>query len=360
MRLTPQNNDYLTNCKYLMAIKKILIITIVVSLLLFIPNGVFADEEASWYEITTSVENGSIDDGRTVKKGSNAIIKVEASEGYILSSVWVDGQPKEPNNDIIDNVGVLMNTVDAFYARGEEAQYDNHLRENYISPYQEETIYTDCSGFTFASYYNAFGIEIPTSTRFLDEYARNYENTEFVISYMDYEEYQSSIGELMESVFTKLKRGDLITIRTDANKGHTMMVYDFEKNRSGEITDVIIIHSTGKNDEYEKQTCCYDEDVIEGTIRKASMKARFSERYSGTNIVSFSVIRPLAKPGLFLNYRGEMVQYSSIEEGYYYLFENIQSNHDIMIRCKKKPFYKMKGVTENGFTPGEVNTSIAI
>ena len=334
--------------------KRVVIIMCSLIVVLGLISGIaFAKEEGDWCVITTYVENGQIDSARRVKVGSNVIIKTKAEEGYELKSVYVDGAKAELTGESITNIEVLMNTVDAFYSRGEDAQYDNGLRENYISPYQQGIFYTDCSGFTFASYYNAFGIEIPTSTKLLDAYARTNANTEYVIEYMDYATYQANVDRIFEAISGKLEKGDLLTIRTDAGKGHTMMVYDFQKEKDGTINDVIIIHSTGRNYEHESHPCDYDKTFTEGTIRKASMKQRFAERYSGENIVSFSVIRPLAISGLFLDDSGNLETYSSMESCAYYIFQNVTENHQLMVLYKEGSFYKMKGVRMDGTTPLE-------
>lgn len=329
--------------------RKVLRFSLIPVLLFFIfmPCVSKADDE-SWVEINTNVENGAIDSSRAVKKGSNVVIRTEPNKGFVLDRVLVDGREASLSENVMTNIDVLMNTVDAFYSRGEEAQYDNSLRENYITPFQEDTIYTDCSGFTFASYFNAFGIEIPTSTRLLDEYARVNADTEYVVAYMGYDEYQSKKTNLMDLLKDKLKKGDLLTIRTDANKGHTMMVYDFDKDRAGNIRDVIIIHSTGRNDEYEKRISVYDENVIEGTIRKDSMKDRFAARYSGNNIISFSLIRPLARQNVFLDNEGNEEHYSGIEAGRYYIFQNVTENHDIYVYYKAISLYRIRGMSKYG------------
>lgn len=62
-----------------------------------------------------------------------------------------------------DNQKIIQEIASAYYRKGDNIQYESQRRSQYISPEDitnQYASYLVCSGFTYATYYNAFNMDI--------------------------------------------------------------------------------------------------------------------------------------------------------------------------------------------------------
>ena len=83
----------------------------------------------------------------------------------------------------------VIETAQAYFRQGTQVQYDSYRKNLYATPEDatiQHYIYTVCSGFTFQSYYQTLGIEIPDTTEELLDYAKaNQTNKSNILFYYD-------------------------------------------------------------------------------------------------------------------------------------------------------------------------------
>lgn len=113
----------------------------------------------------------------------------------------------------------LMATAEAYYSQGTQLQYDSFRKNLYATPEDatsQHTVYTVCSGFTFQTYYQTLGIEIPPNTEELLQYsARNKTDDNTILYYYASGEEKSpedvlaNKDEFFEYMKNTVKSGDI-------------------------------------------------------------------------------------------------------------------------------------------------------
>lgn len=198
----------------------------------------------------------------------------------------------------------LISTALAYLARGSRIQYDDtrfspsqpnyrwqvgkKTPEEYTSQF---TGYLNCAAFTYDVYREALNYDI---TAYTTAKLVKKDTDERIYT------YQPTGGETDEEKATveaefraNLEVGDIIVIRyRDGNLGHAML-YVGEEVLSAYEGANDIIHSTGKNYNYEEQTEVFEE---EGTIQMLSTNKLFEpehKRYVFTELTYLCIVRPL-------------------------------------------------------------------
>ena len=215
----------------------------------------------------------------------------------------------------------LIATADAYYAQGEQLQYDSYRKITTITPEDataQHTIYTVCSGFVYATYLQALGIVIPNGTNSLEEYANKYHNdSDIVLRYYDSTDdiYSNSllggnIEELTNSWSDFLRPGDVINMRWNNNgTGHAMLVRSVNQS-TGEVE---IIHSSGHRYDYANHEDRYDDD---GIIKKTSLYDLLvtASKYSGMHRLDhLAVIRFVTNGSTYKTKSGKTKTYNITE-----------------------------------------------
>lgn len=206
------------------------------------------------------------------------------------------------DNDTLRNG--LLETARAYYRKGSKIQYDSY-RKNYNSTPEDatsqNTIYTVCSGFTYTTYKQTLGIEIPSMTYYLMDYAKKLSknnNTTNLIYYNgdkdDVNTLMSQISEGTSQFMTDLANdvlpGDLVVVRytrLQTDGGHVMMVESVDP--SGTIK---LLHSSGAAYNFNAYAEHYESN---GTIQELSdLKEYLIDKLyksSDTDIQSIAVLR---------------------------------------------------------------------
>ncbi len=228
-----------------------------------------------------------------------------------------------------DKQKALQETAMAYYRKGKWIQYDAGLKSGFRPPEEvteQDQDYAVCSSFTFAVYYQTFGIRIPGAAIRLNAYGNTFygktDHDDVPIFYKG-EELISKLGsdsnraafkmELLEN----LEIGDVISYYFDPDKnvlglpdvGHAVFVYDYKYDANGNKTDAIILHSTSKyyytTTKIPKGISYYeqlnaDTGVTEGSIRMTTLtnilnSAARAKSDGNTEPASyFTVLRPIA------------------------------------------------------------------
>ena len=197
--------------------------------------------------------------------------------------------------DAADAREALVETAWAYYRKGKYVQYDGNRRTNYASPEDatsQNTIYSVCSGFTFQTYYQTFGIELPWTTVSLADYAKainNYEcqddecseriETGNLVYYNEdkneirniFDGVEDGSNTFMEELADLVMPGDLVVLRRgnisedeedDDNEsettGHVMIVEGIENGK------IKMLHSSGSTYDYTNYVEKYESA---GTIK---------------------------------------------------------------------------------------------
>ena len=161
----------------------------------------------------------------------------------------------------------VISTAEAFYNQKAQLQYDSYRKNMRSTPEDatsKHTIYTVCSGFTFMTYYQSLGIDIPDTTYELLDYAEKYKNTDNVIFYYGSksEIYKNGVlgagsdsvtstekETFINSIINKVKPGDIFVYTKDSN-GHALLIKSVDtKNKKIYVTE-----STGKRYDYDNHT----------------------------------------------------------------------------------------------------------
>ena len=117
--------------------------------------------------------------------------------------------------------------------QGMQVHYDSYRKQLYATPEDatsQHIVYTVCSGITFQAYYQALGIELPSTTETLLAYAKANDGSAYVLDYYDKAEL-SSLGanttEIGAAILVKwlpiIKPGDIIV-----HTGHAMLVHSVD------------------------------------------------------------------------------------------------------------------------------------
>lgn len=128
----------------------------------------------------------------------------------------------------------LLLTADAFFKQGKQVQYDSYKRNLKCTPEDATSkhyCYVNCSGFVHMVHKYALGLDIPSTTPKLFEYANN--NKTMSNTVIDYAEdlqtyysstnyYKNLLGKFINNNINKIKPGDVIVWKSSS--GHTMLV----------------------------------------------------------------------------------------------------------------------------------------
>lgn len=256
----------------------------------------------------------------------------------------------------------------AYYNKGIYGQYC-HCRKSFLySPEEatsQHTIYSVCSDFTYAVYYQTFGIQIPDITGKIIAYGEKYYDSNNIttndvieywekktddsenIIYVDNNGNQKDIklsteegrAEYANILLTEynLQIGDILCYHSGSS-GHALLVYDILYDSNGNPIDALILESTSK---YEKNTTKITEglsyaellnentNVKEGTFQarylvntytSSSSRKRDSFVYSLRNMSYCTILRPLLKDkiGNYTNqyYDSDFTRSSNTNIGY--------------------------------------------
>ncbi len=153
-----------------------------------------------------------------------------------------------------NNQRIVQEVAKAFYLKGDKIQYEGSRSNQFVAPEditEQSSSYMVCSWFTFAVYYNAFGLVIPQTTSKINSYGKSYYGKtghSDVVLFRDLTTLSTSTADkkaFKSELLTKLQVGDVITYFDSVkNKGHATLVYDFEYDATGNKTNAIILHST--------------------------------------------------------------------------------------------------------------------
>lgn len=199
----------------------------------------------------------------------------------------------------------VLTVAKAFYDRGRHTQYDQRSmdrllqltprRRKYMPPECGNSQYThflDCSSYTSAIYYTAFGYELPSDLTWL--MVDQLENRVFyhVVTGEETVEEMRAIGEQVRAL---LQPGDLITLQRQRGSGHiTMYIGD------GKYTDCAPL--PGQKNSYNYEECknqIFEQGLwikdINNVFPKEDERLRETGMFkeSGNTVIRFSVHRPL-------------------------------------------------------------------
>ena len=224
----------------------------------------------------------------------------------------------------------LRETAMAFYRKGDNIQYESWRRSQYISPETASSQHMEflvCSGYVYAVFYQALGIELPNGTNKYNAYGKGFAKAnDDIIFFADGDNLAGKIEnnetkqKFLEELLKLLKLGDAISyygyikdkdgkVTTDA--GHVIFAYDFVKDDKGNITDVVILHSTSNYEPLARRTTKLgsgttsrslswrakkndETGVSEGTVQK-TLLSNLIKGFSTKNKSEFVVLRPIIK-----------------------------------------------------------------
>lgn len=160
-----------------------------------------------------------------------------------------------------DNQRIIQEVAKAFYLKGDSIQYELPRRDQFIAPEDitsQSAAYMVCSSFTYAIYYNAFGLVTPLTTKSLNAYGHAFHDVvghDDIVMYREGEMWPDTTAgkaSLKNELLANLQVGDMITYySSDSNSGHVVLVYDFEFDDSNNKTDAIVLHAVTS---YKKNT----------------------------------------------------------------------------------------------------------
>ena len=205
-----------------------------------------------------------------------------------------------------DNQRIIQEVAATYYLKGDNIQYESQRRDQYVSPEDinsQSASYFVCSGFTYATYYNAFGMVIPENTTKINAYGKSFfgqSGHEDVVVYEE-TEHQNNVANANyhDSILNQLKVGDIISYYY-SDSGHAALVYDFNYS-NGNKTEAIILHSTTN---YDKTSTKLSKGlswnnaapnpitgVDEGTVQYTDLRNILNMSKNARN---FTIYRPLA------------------------------------------------------------------
>lgn len=199
----------------------------------------------------------------------------------------------------------LLTVVKAFYDRGSYTQYDQRSmdrliqatprRRKYLPPEAGNSQYThflDCSAYTSAIYYTAFGYELPSDLTWL--MVDQLENRVFYHEVTG-EETVEEMHAIGEQVRALLQPGDLITLQRQRGSGHVTMYLG-----DGQYTDCS--PTPGQKNSYNYEECknqIFEQGLwikdINNVFPKEDERLKETGMFKedGNTVVRFSVHRPV-------------------------------------------------------------------
>ncbi|MBQ2909496.1 MAG: DUF11 domain-containing protein [Bacilli bacterium] len=140
---------------------------------------------------------------------------------------------KADDAEIEKQRNAVIKSAEAYLNQGMQVHYDSYRKQLYATPEDatsQHIVYTVCSGITFQAYYQALGIELPSTTETLLAYAKANDGSAYVLDYYDKAEL-SSLGanttEIGAAILAKwlpiIKPGDIIV-----HTGHAMLVHSVD------------------------------------------------------------------------------------------------------------------------------------
>ena len=166
----------------------------------------------------------------------------------------------------------LQEVAYSYYMRGKNIQY-NSPKAHFFSPEDatsQNINYTICSGLTRNVYHELFNISLPTPTESVISYSKQNLGSPEVVAYSHindkkevemkiYSPNQSNtfntlINPSIKDIIPLVKIGDILCYT-----GHTILIYDVEKDDTGKVIDAIIMESThGKGKAYVNSKIALD------------------------------------------------------------------------------------------------------
>ena len=207
-----------------------------------------------------------------------------------------------------DNQRIVQEVAKAYYLKGDNIQYEGARRNQYGAPEEvtsQSASYLVCSGFTYATYYNAFNLVTPEVTIKINAYGRDFYQKlghEDVVLYEGAEHQNKITSETYhDDILNLLQVGDIISYyRGDG--GHATLVYDFKYDNNGRKTEAIILHSTSnfiKTTNKLSHGLSWNDaapnsitGVDEGTVQYSDLTHLINWTKSASN---FTIYRPLAQ-----------------------------------------------------------------
>lgn len=201
-----------------------------------------------------------------------------------------------------------------YYIRGAKIQYDVSRRDIYALPEDatsQSVLFSDCSGFTHAVYYNALGVEIPSDTYAINTYGKVFYNNPDHPDVRYYTEDYTQVANDASNILAGLQVGDLVSYyHLTSVFGHVLLVYDLEHDpATGEIVDAVFLHSTSdRKQTYSKLTQGLNWNdslnsttgINEGTVKLINF-AKLLDYVQINRVQRFTVLRPAALDGKLYN-----------------------------------------------------------
>lgn len=222
---------------------------------------------------------------------------------------------------ITNNQKAIQEVAWQYYLRGMDIQYEGQRRDQYTSPENittQNASYMVCSGFTYAVYYETFGIEIPVNTVSINKYGNlfygNASHPDVVYHTEDFHSLASNAGAratIAAEILPMLEIGDVLSYYTgptsSTQSGHATLIYDFEYDNNGNRTNAIILHSNSNFDKttnkltkglsWNDKTPNTITGIDEGTVQRTSLYNSASDTgiiKSARNAYYFTILRPTA------------------------------------------------------------------
>ncbi len=175
---------------------------------------------------------------------------------FIISFIYEINISYEQYSKIQDVKKALQEVAYSYYMRGKYIQY-SPPKAHYFSPEEatsQNINYLICTGFTRNVYRELLNITIPEVIVSLLNYSRNNIGSPEVIAYAHINEkkeiemklyspnesnkYKTLINPSLKDIIPLVQVGDILTYNN-----HTFLIYNVEKDSTGEITDAIIMES---------------------------------------------------------------------------------------------------------------------
>lgn len=247
---------------------------------------------------------------------------------FVLSIVFI---PNVKAEELTENQKAVLATADAYFNKKSNIQYCENRRNNYFSPEEatkDSTKYMVCTGFTFNTYRETFGMKLPVMTYQYTAVAKKYPNDSEVIKQWNYNEFinkinnesgstteekvESFINELYTDNQYKLQPGDLLIIQR-ASSGHIIMIDDYDRFEfsSGKLVNAGTVHSTSN---YKKDNVKLGSGIsysTEGTVQTNNLKTHLVNYYNNIKDITSStdkshiyltIFRPLANANTYNEY----------------------------------------------------------
>ena len=302
----------------------------------------------------------------TIKSNTDLLTVFENSEKKYYS-----------NNSESDVKKAIQEVMKAYYKRGTYSQYCSY-RRSWVNPPEsatsQHTCYTVCSNFAFNIYYEALGVEVPSITQLINQYARQYYvkdinniNNSDVIEYWErtidgsvvtYDNNYNNLNDKNINLSTtagqqaygsmllndyKLQVGDILCSgNKNGGAGHTMVVYEIEYDENNNPVDAILMDAESKGDD-NKTTKITAEELLfrkvnnngfdEGVIRKRRLTKKEGEINSLVFLLSpsassprtsFTILRPLLR-----NSNGTLLKDNDNNLQYYKgTYDSVETNNN--------------------------------